>query len=168
MARLKPQDQLATQLIAALTPPAVGHRRRGWHRPTNGGTRAVAQATNPDQPPDVKAVAAAAAAATPGGPESKVKPPDETKFAGEWKSSPNADVTIDLAINPDKKFLWSVTNKGQTRKFDGEYTYGGDTLTLVQTNGTAMVGKLAWPDESHFNFRIAGTTPDDPGLNFAR
>jgi tetratricopeptide (TPR) repeat protein len=160
VARLKPQDHLASELIAALSPPASN---------AGGAGAAPGQATAAaGEPPDAKAVAAAAAAATKGGPESKVKPPDEASFAGNWKSNPSGDVTIDLAINPDKKFSWSVTNKGQTRKFDGEYTYGGDVLTLVQTNGTAMVGKLAWPDESHFNFRVAGTTPDDPGLTFAR
>jgi tetratricopeptide (TPR) repeat protein len=166
VARLKPEDHLASQLIAALSPPASGSPDQATAAAgTQGATPPPAES---GEPPDAQAAAAAAVAATRGGPESKIKPPAESSFAGSWKSSPNGDVTIDLAIQPDKKFSWSVTNKGQTRKFDGEYTYGGDTLTLVQTNGTAMVGKLAWQDENHFNFRIAGTIPDDPGLNFAR
>jgi hypothetical protein len=139
--------------------------------------------TNAPQPePDAAAQAAAAAAeanANENAPEqaqenanarpaSKIEPPDASKVVGSWKASPVANTTITLTLKDDKTFDWAVSENGRSQTFKGQYTYGGDSLTLVQASGTAMVGQLTWNDPSHVNFRIMGTGPDDPGLDFAR
>ena len=68
-----------------------------------------------------------------------------------------------MTLKPENKFNWSVTQAGKTQAFDGDFTYGGTTLTLVQSAGPAMVGKLTWSDPSHFAFKIVGGPPTDPG-----
>ncbi len=104
-------------------------------------------------------------------PETKAKPqpPAMAEFAGTWKASPGKGLTIDLAIRPDKTFSWTVTGGQATgRPHNGAFTYGGETLALVQENGTPLVGWLVWQDSNHFRFRIAGTSPQHPGLEFSR
>ena len=104
-----------------------------------------------------------------GGAKSKPRPPSMGEFAGRWKASPSKNVTIDLAIQPDKTFSWTVSGQqGSGQTLVGEFAYGGETLALVQENGTSMVGWLAWEDDNHFRFRIAGSFPEHPKLIFSR
>jgi tetratricopeptide (TPR) repeat protein len=101
-------------------------------------------------------------------PKPTFAPPDEAALAGAWKATPQPDVTIALALQPEHKFTWSVTQKGKPQSFGGDYTYGGETLTLLQSAGPAMVARLALTDRDHFRFQVVGGPPDDPGLSFAR
>ena len=52
----------------------------------------------------------------------------------------------------------------------GTSTFANGTLTLTDQGGQngALVGNVVWQDADHFNFRVAGAQPTDPGLNFAR
>jgi hypothetical protein len=147
------------------------------------GDKLSASLINAFGPKDANAVASTdAAAPAPGAPaagdqppaqaapelKSAIPAPPESAIAGTWKATPAPDVTIALTLQPERKFSWGVTQKGQTQTFSGESTYGGETLTLVQSTGPAMVGKLAWADSNHFRFQIVGAPADDPGLSFSR
>ena len=52
----------------------------------------------------------------------------------------------------------------------GTSTFADGVLTLADQGGQngALTGNVAWQDADHFNFRLAGAPPTDPGLNFAR
>ena len=52
----------------------------------------------------------------------------------------------------------------------GTSTFADGILTLTDQGGQngALAGKVVWQDANHFNFRLAGPPPTDPGLNFAR
>ena len=51
----------------------------------------------------------------------------------------------------------------------GTSTNADGILTLAsQGQDGALVGKVAWQDADHFNVRLAGAPPTDPGLNFSR
>ncbi|ODT96243.1 MAG: hypothetical protein ABS79_08120 [Planctomycetes bacterium SCN 63-9] len=238
-ARLKPQDQLTSQLIVIVAPPgaegvavadqagpdaspavppapAPPSARRAQAPPPTPTLAAntaskpqadhVANAANspaappitpkPDPKPEpapASAPATLVASATPvtapllnaptpllnaaspstakptEGARPKPRPPSMGEFAGRWKASPAKNVTIDLAIQPDKKFSWTVSgSQGSGPTLNGEFAYGGETLALVQENGKSMVGWLAWEDDNHFHFRIAGSIPDHPKLDFSR
>ena len=71
-----------------------------------------------------------------------------------------ADTSIALTIQPGGAFTWQVTQKGKTRQFAGNSTYGDGILTLVQDKGPALVGRVSWKDASHMTFRIVGDGPD--------
>ena len=74
--------------------------------------------------------------------------------------------------HPDaKRFVWKVTRQGKTLETQGERSYGDGILTLAQNNQTAqppLVGRVTWQDDNHFNFKLLGGAPGDPGLTFTR
>ncbi len=47
-------------------------------------------------------------------------------------------------------------------------TSGNGILTLAQDRGPAIVGNTTWTDETHFQFKLPGAGPDDPGLTFSK
>jgi hypothetical protein len=95
-------------------------------------------------------------------------PPSGASIAGTWKAQPATGTTIALTIQPGGDFNWQVTQNGKPQQFTGTSTFGEGILTLVQTTGPALVGRVSWDDPNHMTFRIAGDGPDDPGLRFAK
>jgi len=96
----------------------------------------------------------------------------EGNLKGVWTAEPSPDTTITLDLTDEGKFTWKVTDHGKSRQFDGVRTSGNNLLTLAQTGDNPqppIVGKLAWKDDDHFTFTLAGGGgPNDPGLSFSR
>jgi tetratricopeptide (TPR) repeat protein len=111
---------------------------------------------------------ATAPEATPAVDTAGTTPPQGASIGGTWNAQPAADTSIALTLQPDGKFAWQVTKKGQAQQFGGTFTYGQGMLTLVQDKGPVMVGRVDWKDPDHIAFRIVGDGPDDPGLSFSR
>ncbi len=95
-------------------------------------------------------------------------PPDGATIAGTWTANPAPGTTISLTLQPDGNFQWQVDQKGQTRSFGGTSSFGDGILTLAQTQGPALVGRVSWQDANHITFHVVGDGPDDPGLAFSR
>lgn len=119
------------------------------------------------QPTDVAATPTEAAPAPAPAPAGK-----QGTLPGKWTATPAAGAKIELAIQPDGNFTWTVNapNQKQPAKIAGSSTYEDGLLTLSdadQKNG-ALAGNLAWTDATHFTFKIVGGPADDPGLKFSR
>ena len=71
-------------------------------------------------------------------------------------------------LGGDGKFNWNIVTQGKTQPIAGTYVFENDVLTLTQSENNAMVGKVAWQDESHFKFQAMGGGPNDPGLAFSK
>jgi len=100
-------------------------------------------------------------------PETKPQP-EGAKLEGTWKAE-RGDDRFELKLGGDGNFLWSYTHDGKTDTFKGTYTEGKGVLTLVpEDGGSAMVANLSWDGSDAFNFRMTGSPPNDPGLNFAK
>jgi hypothetical protein len=136
--KLQPGDQLSAQLVAQLS----GDKTQA---------SPVAPAPSPAQAP-----AAAPAPAVQG------------NLVGAWKASPAMGTTIELTLGGDSKFNWNIVTQGKTQPIAGTYVFENDVLTLSQSENNAMVGKVAWQDESHFKFQAMGGGPNDPGLAFSK
>jgi len=136
--KLQPGDRLSAQLVAQLS----GDRTQ----------------TSPDgsAPSPAQAPAAAPAPAVQG------------NLVGAWKASPAMGTTIELTLGGDSKFNWNIVTQGKTQPIAGTYVFENDVLTLSQSENNAMVGKVAWQDESHFKFQAMGGGPNDPGLAFGK
>ncbi len=160
---LQPRDTLSSQLLAALTSAAS--------TPDQGTPSAP---TAPAQQPETQTGAAPGAttnAPTDGNPpDGPPLPagPVPAKLAGVWSASPAKDVAIALTIDAGKGFTWKVTDRGQTRQFQGQATFDNDVLALVPPDMPPMVGSVKWDDDSHFRFKAIGAPPDDPGLVFGK
>ena len=137
--KLQPADQLSAQLVTQLSG-------------TQATPPAEASATTVAAPP----AEAAPAAATQG------------NLVGVWKASPAQGTSIELTLGGDSKFNWNVVSQGKTQPIAGTYTYENGVLSLTQSENNAMVGKVAWKDEGHFNFQAMGGGPNDPGLTFSK
>jgi len=156
VAELQPNDKLAPQLIRQFTKSATTETANAA-QPNAAQPNAGQPGAPPEQPP-----ATAAAGTPPAAPS--VKPGE---LAGTWTAKPSNDTSITLTVDKNGNFTWKVDNKGKEQEFKGESTYGNDLLTLAQTEGPVMVGKLAWQTQDRFNFRVSNA-PEDPGLTFTR
>ena len=76
--------------------------------------------------------------------------------------------TIKLALTSDGKFTWALDQNGKPQQFSGTYTVGDNLLVLKQGNNPMLVGQVASLAGNHFNFKLAGDNPSDPGLSFVR
>jgi TolA-binding protein len=139
--QLQPKDALSAALVqqlgGAASPPADG--------------TAAAPAPAPAQP------------AAPAGPAPKL----EDLKGAPWSASPAPGVTIGLALAEGDAFTWTVTQKGQAKPITGTYTYADGLLTLAQTGGAAMVGRLT-AEGAGFRFQAVAAGGADPGLLFTR
>ena len=76
--------------------------------------------------------------------------------------------TITVTFPDQGHFNWSVAHKGQDQQFQGESSYVNGILTMSQDQNNAMVGDVIWKDPNHFQFKVLGGGPSDPGLTFAK
>jgi tetratricopeptide (TPR) repeat protein len=136
--KLQPSDHLSAQLLAHLSSPG-----------SQPSTEGAAQATPAEAPP-------------PAAPEK------EGNLVGTWKASPAPGTTIDLTTTAEGSFKWLVSSNGKTMPIEGKYTYGSGILAMSQSDTNALVGRVAWQDESHFTFQALGGGPTDPGLAFSK
>ena len=98
-------------------------------------------------------------------------PAVDGKLAGRWTATPAKDANIALAIQDDGRFTWATSGPGKPpMTIAGTSTFADGVLTLADQGGQngALAGNVAWQDADHFNFRLAGAPPTDPGLNFRR
>jgi tetratricopeptide (TPR) repeat protein len=140
---LQPSDKLSAQLIQQLSKASA-----------TGSAPAQEQPPQRPQPPEQ--------------PQPPADPGQQGTLSGTFTAKPDADTTISLTIQPEGHFVWKVTQKGQSRQFEGESTFGNGILTLAQKAGGAMVGKVTKQDDNHFTFQVMGAPPGDPGLSFSR
>ncbi|WP_406695546.1 tetratricopeptide repeat protein [Singulisphaera sp. Ch08] len=93
------------------------------------------------------------------------------KLHGKWAATPAKDANIALTIQDDGRFTWAATGQGKPpMTITGASTFANGVLTLVDQGGQSgtLVGNVIWQNADHFNFRLAGAPPTDPGLGFAR
>ena len=151
--QLQPKDTLSAQLLQQLE-MAEGPK-----------SAATAAATVPSSPPAANPEPAVPASS------GSAQPADEKKLTGTWTADAGGGTTITVSFPDAKRFNWKVSRQGKTQEIQGERTYGESVLTLApnsQANQPPLVGRVTWQDDKHFNFRLQGGTPGDPGLTFAR
>jgi tetratricopeptide (TPR) repeat protein len=163
---LQPRDNLSAQLLTALTASPPADQTQASSTPEQPPAAATAVAAQPGTEP-VPNQAAGAGATDAAGP-SLPTGPVPAQLAGTWSASPAKDVTISLAMDPEEGFTWKVTERGQSRQFQGAATFDNDVLALSPPDQPPMVGTVAWKDDAHFQFKAIGAPPNDPGLTFSK
>jgi tetratricopeptide (TPR) repeat protein len=159
--RLQPKDQLSAQLVQqlsqSLNPAAPVQVAQNTNAPPSQDTNA------PPGPGSVSpATPAPTAAANP--------PPagQEGKLEGTWTAQPAPDTKITVSFQDQGHFVWKVNHQGQEHQFQGDSSYTNGILTLAQDQNNAMVGDVNWQDPNHFQFKVLGGGPSDPGLTFTK
>ncbi len=148
--RLQPDDRLSNQLLSTLTPP-----------PANGGNTPV--------PPGGVAPAAPGAGVQPATPtpaEAAAAAPPPADVVGTWKAQGAGGTSIELKLEPNNQFTWTTSGQGAPKSFSGTYTSGSGLLTLVSTDGLAIVSRVADAGNGTMKFKLISSGPNDPGLTF--
>ena len=90
------------------------------------------------------------------------------QLTGTWTAHPSADTTINLTFPDQGHFNWRVVHGNEDHQFQGESSMANGILTLAQDQNNAMVGDVNWQDPQHFQFKVLGGGPEDPGLTFTK
>jgi len=100
--------------------------------------------------------------------EERFRDGEETDLVGHWTAKGKNAPPVDLKITDDGKFHWIAGDGKNEAKVDGNYEVEGQTLTLDGGKNESLVGHMASEGKDHFHFKLLGSPPDDPGLDFER
>ena len=141
VADLRPKDQLSAQLAKALAPA------------TEAATSGAA-ATN------VAAADGAEGQQTP-----PAQPEPDARLTGSWTANVPGDTTINLAIQDDGAYKWTVKQQDQEQAIEGKSGVDQDgVLVLLQEQGPPLAGKIDFASTDQFTFQPLGgaTRPRSP------
>jgi tetratricopeptide (TPR) repeat protein len=166
---LQPKDQLSGQLLQQIQ-QAKGS---GPGNPPAGATESVGSLAGPTgvNPAPAPTAAQGNPAPAPAAAQGNPAPASggaQGKLEGTWTAQPTQDTTITVTFPDPGHFVWKVTHQGQEHQFQGESSFVNGILTLAQDQNNAMVGDVSWQDPTHFQFKVLGGGPADPGLTFAK
>ncbi|HEX3727049.1 MAG TPA: tetratricopeptide repeat protein [Pirellulales bacterium] len=104
----------------------------------------------------------------PAKPATPAAPVSATALVGQWNATRPDGGSVGLDLDKDSKFTWKVSQQGKSQEFNGNYTVADNLLILNQNNTPVMVGQVTLQAGKSFNFKLAGDSPNDPGLTFNR
>jgi tetratricopeptide (TPR) repeat protein len=158
VAALQPSDQLSAQLVRQLEQPQLQASAGAPGEPNTGTPPAGVSANPPGATPPAGAANLTSAPASW----------KEGKPDGTWTAQPSKDTTITVTFPDPSHFRWTVQQNGRDHQIEGTATLADGILTLAQDQSNALVGDVNWQDESHFQFKVMGAGPSDPGLSFVK
>jgi hypothetical protein len=106
---------------------------------------------------------------TPAAPETAPAQPVElAELVGDWRSSRPDGSKFELNLSDDNHFTWKCTQRDKQQQLAGTYTLADNYLILTARDQNALVGRVAMEPGDKLKFKLAGGSPNDPGLTFAR
>ena len=105
---------------------------------------------------------------SPNEPAQPAKPVTASSLVGKWKAQRPDGSSIALDLAKDAKYTWNFAQQDKSQQFAGNYTVADNLLVLNQDGNPAMVGQVLPLADNSFQFRLAGSPPNDPGLTFAK
>ncbi len=89
-------------------------------------------------------------------------------LVGTWSAARSKTQAFALQINADGSFNMVTASGGKNAKSTGKYTLSGSTLTLVDTKGTRLSGRVEQTSSKEFKFSPAGSKDASTGVTFKR
>jgi len=93
---------------------------------------------------------------------------EETDLVGHWTADRGKNAEMDLSLDEDGNFTWVADDGKEKTKVSGKYEVNGQTLVLDGGKNESLVGYLASEGKDRFHFKMLGSPPEDPGLDFER
>jgi len=137
---LEPRDKLSANILAALK-HAPGVTTSGSSGPSASGSSASSEGS---------------------------APVSLQALEGTWHAHPTPTATVDVSLQPNHTFTWTVSNNGQSQSFSGTYTQQGNNLVLTRSDGEKMEGLVSMTGSNELRFRLKNGNPNDPGLQFSK
>jgi len=100
--------------------------------------------------------------------EDRFKDGSETDLVGKWTATGDKAPPVELDINDSGKFHWIAGEGNNAAKVNGNYEVNGQTLVLDGGKNDSLVGHLTSDGKDRFHFKLLGSPPEDPGLEFVR
>lgn len=101
-------------------------------------------------------------------PTPAAKPVDAASLPGTWKAQRGDGAEIELTLTADHKFNWNVADKEKPQTLSGTYTFADNYLILSAPGQSDLIGQLSKEANNSMRFKLAGGSPQDPGLMFSR
>jgi hypothetical protein len=151
-----PQNVTATKGNVAPTAMASNAAASALQALSGGVSQPQQQVATPSQPE--------AGTANPLG----ATQPQMSGHVGSWTARLSNGAQVRLDLQAEGRFNWVATNKsGQTSTFQGSYTFGNGSLTLVRSSDNQKLsGTVTLAGNQSFIFKLSGAK--DNGLSFAR
>ncbi len=94
---------------------------------------------------------------------------ETTDLVGRWKSTPDDQISIELAISVDGNYRWITTpSTGEATTLSGQYTVEDQVLILKNDQEGDLVGQVSSLGTDRFRFIPAGAPPSVSGFLFER
>jgi len=87
---------------------------------------------------------------------------------GRLDGEPPEGASFAFNLSPDTTYRWQFTQNGKTQQFSGTYSLADNLLILKSGGNPTMIGQITMIDPNHFNFKLVGTNPNDPGMTFGK
>jgi tetratricopeptide (TPR) repeat protein len=100
--------------------------------------------------------------------EDRLPPDAQTDLVGHWTGEAGHNAAFRLDLANDGEFTWAAEHGRDSTKVTGEYELDGQTLVLHGDKGETLIGHLTAEDEDRFNFKLVGSPPNDPGIEFEK
>lgn len=101
-------------------------------------------------------------------PDVASQPVSAASLVGTWETSRPDGASFAFQLAGDATYSWQYTQNGKSQRFNGTYAVSDNLLILKSGGNPTMIGQVAVLDNSHFNFKLVGTNPSDPGLTFSK
>jgi tetratricopeptide (TPR) repeat protein len=166
--KLEPKDQLSARFAAALgaTLPEP---------PKLPAQLAKAEGAGAAKPMDLAQAGAGNTkqtrpeAESPTEENAPLPPAPPQNLQGRWSAKPSDKTSINLALNEDGTFAWTVTQAGKSQTMQGWAGYQDEILTLAQEQGPPLIGKVTLdPGGNRLTFKPPGTPKAVVGLSFEK
>ena len=89
-------------------------------------------------------------------------------MVGNWTAERPDGSKFLLNLTADNKFTWEATAQDNKQELAGTYTLANNYLILSAAQENALVGHVAMETPDQLSFKLAGGSPNDPGLTFKR
>jgi Tfp pilus assembly protein PilF len=96
------------------------------------------------------------------------QPVGVAELIGEWRGSRPDGSQFELNLSEDNHFTWKCTQRDKEQQLSGTYTLANNYLILAARDQNALVGHVAMEPGDKLKFKLAGGSPNDPGLTFTR
>jgi tetratricopeptide (TPR) repeat protein len=96
------------------------------------------------------------------------KPVGASELVGNWKASRTDGSSFELKLTDDNKFHWKVTGQAKNQELAGTYTLADNYLILSAPQQSDLIAQVDLETPERMTFKLAGGSPDDPGLTFNR
>ena len=157
----QPDDRVARWMLDALTAEAEPEAEADAAPP-------AAAAAAPAETVAVPATARAKPETAPPADAERVEAEPSTDLVGRWQAERDGN-RFELAIDEQGEFTWKFLPQDQEPStIAGQYGVTGNALVMDGGEQGTLVGRVASGGPDRFQFALAGSPPDDPGLTFQR